>query len=64
MTDNDKAEIATFRRYLGECAAWDKANDDLPDFAPVSDIERVTYYKKRLKAHAAIYETIYHEKVD
>lgn len=61
LSDSDRAEIDRFKHYLRECAAWDKANDTLPDFAPISDLEAATYARKRLRAHADIFRRIYPE---
>jgi len=62
LTEHDAAEIEKFRLYLVATVRWDNAHDDLPDFAPITDLERMEHMKKRIKAHAAIYEQIYGEK--
>lgn len=63
LTETDQAEIDLFRLYLKACRRWDDANDKLPDFAPIEEIEMVEWQKKRLKAHAAIYVQIYGDKL-
>jgi len=62
LTENDAAEIEKFRLYLTAIARWDNAHDYLPDFAPITDMERMTYMKTRIKAHADIYDQIYGER--
>lgn len=62
ISEHDRAELEKFALYLRAVARWDNEHDELPDFAPVAPIEEMTWAKKRLKAHAAIYEQIYGEK--
>lgn len=62
LSENDRYELAKFRLYLEACARWNKANDTLPDFAPIGDLEGMEWQKKQIKAHAAIYEQVYGEK--
>lgn len=60
LTENDRAELDKFRLYLSACNRWDGANDI--DGPPLLDLKGVEWRKKQLRAHAAIYETIYGEK--
>lgn len=65
LSENDRVEIERFRLYLQACLRWNQAFDDVPEFAPQNDAEildNVRFEKRRIKAHAAIYEQIYGEK--
>jgi hypothetical protein len=59
LSENDRAELEKFRLYLRAVGRWDNEHDDLPDFAPITDDERMAYGLKRLKAHQEIYKQIY-----
>lgn len=61
LTDNDRHEIELFKQYLRAKAKWDNEHDELPDFAPVTEKERVDYERKRTIAHMEIYKQIYGE---
>lgn len=58
---HDREEIEKFKLFIHRCAQWDAANDDLPDFAPISEAERIEWLKKRFHAHVKIYQQIYRE---
>lgn len=62
LSENDKVELEKFALYLRATARWDNANDDLPDFSPITETQRRDYMMKRIKAHADIYEQIYGER--
>jgi hypothetical protein len=63
LSPNDRAEVEKFQSYIREIAAWERANDTLPDFAPIADTDRAAYEKRKLKATVEIYERIYGEKL-
>lgn len=62
ISEEDRSEIELFKLYLRAIARWDNEHDELPDFAPISELVRVKYEKKRAQAHHDIYEQIYEPK--
>lgn len=59
LTEEDRAEIEQFKLYLRTIVRWDNTHDELPDFAPKSELERAKYERKRAQAHVEIYKQIY-----